>query len=199
MAVYNAIKYNHDFVGNAGNLTLLSTFTSDGSDSNATFDSSLITSTFEEYLFIYNNIHPETDNQNWTFNGSIDNGSNYNVTKTTTFFTAEHNEDGSADNVSYSTTQDIAQGTGYVDLHHDGTGNDNDQSASGIMRLYNPSNTTFVKHFLAQTSASTGGNSSVNSFVAGYFNTTSAINNIQFKFSSGEIQGGTVQMFGVSG
>ena len=199
MAVYNAIKYNHDFVGQAGNLTLLSTFTSDGSDSNATFDSSLITSTFEEYLFIYNSIHPESDNQDWTFNGSIDNGSNYNVAKTTIFFTAEHNEDGSATNVYYSAGQDLAQGTGYVDLHHDGVGNDNDQCVSGIMKLYNPSNTTFVKHFVSQVSGMSGGNSSVNSFSSGYFNTTSAINNIQFKFASGEIQGGTVQLFGVSG
>ena len=196
MANYNAIRYNHDFLGQGGSFVLLSTFTSDGSDDNATFNNTIITDAYSEYLFIWNSIHPETDSQNWTFNGSIDNGSNYNVVKTTTFFSAELNEDGSADNVSYSTSQDLAQGAGYVDLHHDGTGADADQCTSGIMKLFNPSSTTFIKHYIAQTSASTAGNSAVNSFSAGYFNTTSAINNIQFKFASGEIQAGTVQVFG---
>jgi hypothetical protein len=184
-------------VGKAGTLIPLSTFTSDGSDDDATFNSSVITSDYDEYLFIWNSIHGESDGQNWMFNGSVDNGSNYNVTKSTSFFTAEHNEDGSATSVYYSTSQDLAQGTGYVDLNHDGVGSDNDQCTSGYMTLYNPSSTTFVKHFITRTQCSTSGNSTADSFVGGYLNTTSAVNNIQFKFSSGEIQGGTVQLFGV--
>jgi len=178
-------------------LVLLSTFTSDGSDSDATFTSSHITSTYKEYLFVFNNIHPETDNTNLEFHPSIDNGSNYNIAKTTSFFNAEHNEDDTGTNVYYSTGSDLAQGTGGQRFNSDGIGADADQSISGIFRLYNPSSTTFVKHFIGNFNFSSLGNSSFNTFVGGYANTTSAINNVQFKMSSGEIQGGTIDLFGV--
>ena len=178
-------------------LVLLSTFTSDGSDANATFNSSLITSTYKEYLFVFNNIHPETDNKYLEFHPSIDNGSNYNIAKTTTFFNAEHNEDDSAANVYYLTSADLAQGTGGQRFNGDGIGADADQSISGIFRLYNPSSTTFVKHFIGNFSFSSAGNSSYNTFVAGYANTTSAVNNVKFQMSSDEIQGGTIDLFGV--
>ena len=179
-------------------LTLLSTFTSDGSDANATFDSSIITDAYDEYLFIFNSIHPQTDNTNLDFHPSIDNGSNYNIAKTTTFFNAEHNEDNSATNVYYSAGADLAQGTGAQRFNSDGIGADADQSISGIFRLYNPSSTTFVKHFAGNFNFSSAGNSSLNTFVAGYANTTSAVNNVKFQMSSDEIQGGTIQVFGVS-
>ena len=194
MATYKSIAYSPLSAG--GSQVLLSTFTSDGSDASASFDSSLITSTYNEYLFIFASIHPETTG-NWMFNGSIDNGSNYNVTKTTTHFNSGQKEDTSSTGVYYMAGQDLAQGTGYVDLHHDGTGADADQCNSGWVSLFNPSSTTFVKHFLTQASASTAGNSSVHSFVEGYFNTTSAINNIQFKFACDEIQAGTIKLYGV--
>ena len=179
-------------------LTLLSTFTSDGSDANATFNSSLITSTFDEYLFIFNNIHPQTDSKYFEFHPSIDNGSNYNIAKTTTLFSAEHNEDGSAANVYYGASGDLAEGTGGQRLTYDGLGADADQSVSGILRLYNPSSTTFVKHFTGNFSMSSGGNSVFSVFIAGYANTTSAVNNVKFQMSSGEIQGGTISLFGVA-
>tara|TARA_B100001059_G_scaffold21508_1_gene17303 strand:+ start:620 stop:1210 length:591 start_codon:yes stop_codon:yes gene_type:complete len=196
MANYNAIRYNHDFAGNAGNLTLLSTFTSDGSDATASFTSG-IDSTYEEYLFVFNNIHCETNDKVFQFNVSVDGGSNYNVAKTTSFFEAYHNEGDSATALTYNTGTDLAQGTGFQTLLN-GLGNGNDESVSGILKLFNPSSTTFVKHFIATLQGYNHGDYSLNEFVAGYANTTSAINAVQFKMNSGEIQGGTIQLFGVS-
>jgi len=184
-------------------LTLLSTFTSDGSDDNATFNSSLITSTFDEYLFIFNNIHPETDGAELTFNVSIDNGSNYNIAKTSTAFWSEQVESGGGQ-LQYRTGQDSAQGTGEQIIMND-LGNGNDEAGAGVMRLFNPSSTTFVKHFICRHQyyhfGSANGNTAgyaIDNYTTGYANTTSAINNIRFIMSSGEIQGGTISLFGVA-
>ena len=198
MATYKSIRYNVDYGGKAGALIPLSTFTSDGSDDDASFDSSLITSDYDEYLFIINNIHAEEDGDGkFTFNLSVDNGSNYNVTKTTTNYQAEHDEGNTSAQFLYKLGDDLAQGTGFQALNAAGIGNDNDQCISGFLILYNPSSTTFVKHFLSSTNAYQDNNTSNNSYMAGYGNTTTAVNNVQFKLSSGEIQGGTIQMFGV--
>tara|TARA_B100001093_G_C26711466_1_gene963604 strand:- start:506 stop:1099 length:594 start_codon:yes stop_codon:yes gene_type:complete len=196
MAVYNAIKYNHDFSGNAGNLTLLSTFTSDGSDATASF-TSLIDSTYEEYLFVLNSIHAETDDKHLTFQTSTNGGSSYGVTLTNTNFSSRHQENGGTGSIAY-TDNDVVQGTGFAVIG-EGFGNAAEESGSGILRLYNPSNTTFVKHYVSQISLMNFSSppQAVNYYTAGYFNTTTAINAIQFKMNSGEIQGGTIQMFGV--
>jgi len=177
-------------------LVLINTFTSDGSDSDATFTSSHITSTYKEYLFVFNNMHPETDEVDLQFNASVDNGSNYNVAKTTTAFWAEQIESGDAAQIQYRTGDDLAQGTGYQTVM-DALGNGNDESGAGIMRLYNPSDTTFVKHFITQVQYYHKSDYAINLFTAGYLNTTSAVNNIRFQMSSGEIQGGTIDLFGV--
>ena len=177
-------------------LVLISTFTSDGSDSDATFTSSHITSTYKEYLFVFNNMHPETDEVDLQFNASVDNGSNYNVAKTTTAFWAEQIESGDAAQIQYRTGDDLAQGTGYQTVM-DALGNGNDECGSGFMRLYNPSSTTFVKHFITQVQYTHKSDYAINLFTSGYLNTTSAVNNIRFQMSSGEIQGGTIDLFGV--
>jgi hypothetical protein len=195
MATYNAIKYNVDYGGFAGSLIPIATFTSDGSDSNATFTSG-IDSTYDKYLFIINNIHPQTDNTTFGFNGSADSGSNYNVTKTTTFFRATQEENDSSAALSYETGKDIAQGTGDQQLAQSLSA-DNDGNVSGKLWLFNPSSTTFVKHFIATVNETHGGDISINTHVAGYFNTTSAVDAVRFQMASGEIQGGTIQMFGV--
>jgi hypothetical protein len=176
-------------------LVLLSTFTSDGSDATASFTSG-IDSTYKEYMFVFNNIHPQTDYATLLFNGSTDGGSNYNVTKTTTFFQAYHDEGDSATTLDYTTTTDLAQSTAFQNLGY-GLGNDNDENASGILKLYNPSSTTHVKHFVSRINMNEYSGFSVDYNVAGYLNTTSAIDAIQFKMSSGEIQGGTIDLFGV--
>ena len=201
MANYNAIRYNHDFLGQGGSLVLLSTFTSDGSDANATFDNTIITDTYSEYVFIVNSLHPETNAKYLGFSPSIDNGSNYNLTNTSTMFFAYHREDnGGSTALEYGSGQDTHDGSNV--LISGDTGNEADECVSGIFKLYNPSSTAFVKHFVGQMNSSDGGSGTATydfaAYSAGYINTTSAVNNIKFTFNSGEIQGGTIHVFGVS-
>ena len=132
------------------------------------------------------------------FNGSDDSSSHsYDVTKTTSLFRAYHYENGSASGLGYRTGQDIAQGTGFQDLNDD-IGNNNDSALAGYLHLFDPSSTTFVKHFIAQSILPYEDELAWNGFIAGYFNTTSAITAIQFKFDSGNIDAGTIKMYGVS-
>jgi hypothetical protein len=123
-------------------------------------------------------------------------GTNWNVTKTTTTFYSYHIENDSGAGLTYETAYDLAQGTGFQYLASD-LGNGNDESASGSMVLYNPSSTTFVKHFLHSGNRYVGSDISANDFVAGYGNTTSAVTGIQFKMSSGNIDDGIIKMYGV--
>jgi len=195
MATYQSIRYNVDYQGKAGSLMPLLLFTSDGSDATADFTSK-IDSTYDEYLFIFNDIHPETNDKafQWQVNASGESG--YNETITSSAFRALHDEGDATTSLEYSGGSDKAQGTSYQVLI-DGIGNDNDQTCSGLLRLYNPSSTTFVKHFVSQMHKSHHSDYAQIYFIAGYINTTTAIDDIQFKMSSGEIQAGTIQMFGV--
>ena len=175
-------------------LVLISTFTSDGSDATATFTSG-IDSTYKEYLLVLNNIHPETNGTTLAFQTTTD-GSNFNVTTTSTFFQFRHKEDGSTQGLEYEGGSDQAQGTSFQRLSATVLG-DSDSGCSGILKLYNPSSTTFVKHYVSQIVHPQSSGSQMSEFTAGYFNTTSAITGIQFKYESGEIQGGTIDLFGV--
>ena len=192
MSVYNAIKYDPI---NAGSLTLISTFTSDGSDATATFASG-IDSTYKEYLFIINNIHPETDGANFLF--QVDTGTNtsYNQTITSTFFTAFHKEDDATPGVEYTTSLDQGQGTAFQNLNSS-SGNGNDECSSGTLRIFNPASGTFIKHFFSRFSSYIENDQMTDLHVAGYVNTTTALTRVQFKFNSGEIQAGTIGLFGV--
>jgi hypothetical protein len=177
-----------------GAMTLLETQTA-SSSSTISFTSG-IDSTYDEYIFTFINAHPETNDVALVFNLSIDGGSNYNVTKTTTAFRAIHDEADSSTALEYRTSQDLAQSTAFQQLG--GSGNDNDQAISGTLRLFNPSSTTFVKHFIATNNACDEGDGSRNNFVSGYANTTSAVNAVQFKFASDAIDAGTFKLYGVS-
>ena len=159
-----------------------------------------IDDTYKEYIFKFYDVHPSAaDSYSVTFNGSIDSGSNYNVTKTTTVFRAYHDEGDTATAVDYRTGSDIAQGTGFQTLGADGyLDDDADSCIAGTLHLYDPSNTTFVKHFIATTNMVVSGPQTSNNFVAGYFNTTSAIDAIQFKMSSGTIDAGVIKLYGIS-
>jgi hypothetical protein len=139
-----------------------------------------IDSTYDEYIFKFINIHPATNGATFTFNGSTDGGSSYNVTKTTTHFIAIHSEADDEASVSYYTGQDLAQSTAYQNLGFE-IGNVSDESFSGTLQLFEPSSNTFVKHFTAKNNYYNDADRSFNSFVAGYGNTTSAINAIDFK------------------
>ena len=179
----------------AKSMILLDTFTSDGSDDTATFASS-IDSTYKEYVFKYIDIHPQTKSNFQV--GFRDGSTAYDATKTTTFFTAHHAEDDSPASLAYSTGNDLAQSTGFHSIVFEAN-TDNDNSVSGTLHLYDPSSTTFVKHFfsICNSASDDGGDLSVNAYTAGYCNVTAAIDGVQFKFARGQIQGGVIKMYGV--
>ena len=154
-----------------GSLNLISTQTA-SSSSTISFTSG-IDSTYDEYVFKFINIHPATDNAQFSFQGNVAGGSGYNETITSTQFEAYHTEDGSATSLAYKTARDQAQGTGFQTLSL--PTHENDNGASGYLHLFNPSSTTFVKHFIAKTQIAHPSNFSMNCFTAGYFNTTSCL------------------------
>jgi len=174
--------------------TLISTATS--SDVASVAITSGIDSTYDEYMFVFTDINPATDTASFTFQCSIDSGSNYNVAMTTTTFRAYNKEDDSSTDFSYSTGADQAQGTAYQRLIYY-MGNGSDESGAGILNLFSPSSTTYVKHFYSNTQQLQSGDVSVNAYAAGYFNTTSAIDAISFKMSSGNFDG-VIQMYGIA-
>ena len=153
--------------------------------------------TYKEYLFTFKDIHPATDSTDFSFQGNVAGGSGYNETITSTFFRSYHGEDGSSGTLSYYTTLDQAQGTGFQALCEN-VGNDNDAQLSGTLHLFNPSSTTFVKHFIARTVIYAESNFAVENYIAGYFNTTSAIDEIQFKMDSGNIDAGDICLYGIN-
>jgi len=175
-----------------GSLVLLSSATA---SSSASIEFSL--GSYKEYKFFFVDIHPQTDSVNLQMNFSTDSGSNYNVTKTTTYFRAAHDEANTDTFLAYSTGADLAQSTTFQRLQND-LGNGADESCSGSLTLYNPSSTTYVKHFISTSNAYFASDYTQNVFVAGYANTTSALTNIKFEMSSGNIDDGKILMFGVN-
>ena len=191
----NGVK-NITSVGSVGtgDLVFISKQTA-SSDASISFTSD-INSSYKEYIFFFNNIHPSNDNVDFYINASVDGGSNYNVTKTTTFFRAGHDEAGSGAAIEYRTSEDLAQSTGGQIILQQ-MGNDNDQCGSGTLHLFNPSSTTFVKHFISRVDGMAHNNQILSDFIAGYFNTTSAINAIQFSIEAGTIESGDICLYGI--
>jgi len=182
-------------ISQLGSLTHISTATASSSAS-IEFTSG-IDSTYKEYVFYWVNCHPSIDFTRLQFNLSTDSGSTYAVTKTTTSFRAFHDEADTDSALSYEAGNDLAQSTGFQDLS-DYNGNANDEASSGYLHLFNPSSTTFVKHFIANINSVQYSNYSINTFVAGYGNTTSAIDAVKFQMSSGNIDAGQILLFGVN-
>jgi len=198
-AASKALKWNSGADGFetgdvAGSMVLLATETA-SSSATISFTSD-IDDTYDEYIFKFINLHPATDNVQLMFDFSIDGGSNYNVSKTHTFIDSYHDEADTDATLTYSTAHDMT-GTGFAKFNFN-VGNDNDQSASGHMHLFDPSSTTFVKHYMAQQNNSHNSDYTRNTYVAGYGNTTSAVDAVQFKFSSGNIDSGVIKMYGVT-
>jgi hypothetical protein len=177
-----------------GALTLLSTQTASASAS-IEFTSGL-DSTYDSYIFKMIDIHPETNGSNITFQCSTDSGSTYATTVTSTYFQAFHFENDSGANLEYAAAKDLAQSTSFQNIAT-GIGSDNDQNYGGSLQLYNPSSDTFVKHFIVNGNSADASDITINQIPAGYFNTTSAIDAIQFKMSSGNFDG-IIKMYGVS-
>ena len=177
-----------------GALNLISTQTA-SSSSTISFTSG-IDSTYDEYVFKFYDIHPATDATGFTFQADTGTNTNYNQTITSTHFQARHNEDGSDGNLAYNTGRDQAQGTAFQPISNT-IGNDNDQSLSGYLQIFNPSSSVFVKHFISTTQHSQDAQYTFNPFCAGYFNTTSAIDEIQFKPNTGTIDSGKIKLYGI--
>ena len=180
-----------------GAMNLISTQTASGS-ANLSFTSG-IDSTYDEYVFTFINMHPSAS-ANLEFNATTD-GTNYNIVKTSTAFYTTHRENGSGGALGYSGV-DEAQATGFQQLTTgDNVATDNDASIVGELHIFNPSNTTFVKHFISKTNfmGVDGSNKSSNGgYIAGYFNTTTALTGFQFKMRSGNIDSGVIKLYGVS-
>ena len=189
--------------GFGGNMVFIKKLTASSSATLSFVDGSdgvVLDDTYKEYVFTFNNIHPSNDARDFQFNMSIDAGSNYNVTKTTTAFRAYHQENDGAAVLGYSADDDLAQGTGFQNLS-DAIDGANDASCSGYLHLFNPSSTTFVKHFIANTQflAHSGSSDySMNYFIAGYGNTTSAVDAIRFQMNSDNIDAGDICLYGIA-
>ena len=185
--------------GFGGSMVFIKKLTASGSSTLSFVDGAsgvVLDNTYKEYMFTFNNIHGSENNFKFQFNLSTDGGSNYNVTKTTTYFRAYHTE-GGASGLGYRTAGDLTQSTDYQILFID-LENQNDNSGSGSMQLFNPSSTTFVKNFMATSSFIQNSEVAQNSFVAGYGNTTSAVNAIRFQGSSGNIDSGDICLYGIA-
>ena len=187
------------FSASLGSMTLIKTLTlSNAATASFVHGSSSVVfnDTYPIYKFEFINIHPVTDNVQWMHNGSIDTGSNYNVVKTNTVFEGEKAEGSDNGTLNYISGHDHAQDTGGKKLTYN-CGNDNDQSLSGELMLFNPSSSTFVKHYIAVVSNSHNGNYEKNTYTAGYYNTTSDIDAFKFFYSSGNIGSGTIKLYGI--
>ena len=180
-----------------GALTHIKTLTA-SSSANLSFvhgsASVVLDGTYKEYIFKYYDIHPSA-NSMLSVNFR-DGGTNYDATKTSTFFEAYQNEAGTSTSLAYVTDYDLAQSTAVQRLGYVGT--ENDESCAGYMHLFDPANTTFVKHFISQTHGYHGSNIAINSFVSGYCNTTTAIDGVQFSMNAGNIDSGTIKLYGVT-
>ena len=154
-----------------------------------------ITSTYGEYIFGFYNISPASDSVDFQFQVNADGESGYNETITSTSFMAHGYEDGGGSSMNYQTAEDQANGTAFQTIA-DIVGNGADESLDGHLHLFNPSSTTYVKHFYARLSYYGADNSAKDSFPAGYFNFTAALTNVRFKFASGNFDG-EIKLWGV--
>lgn len=202
MATYSAIRYNFDLPGSSkGNsLELIKTLTA-SSDSTLSFvDGSngvVLDNTYKTYLFKIINVHPSTNSGGFTVNFSIDTGSNYNVTKTTNVYVAQHQEGGSGGQIGYQSGYDLAGSTSDQEITQNINATD-DNSGCGNLYLFNPSNTTFVKHFISETASMFANARAWHNFVGGYCDTTSAIDAVRFNFEGGgNIDSGIIKLYGI--
>ena len=196
------VKYNNNSISSvtavglsSGSLNLLATNTISSGVSSSSFTSN-IDSTYDTYMFKFINIHPASDGVKFSVNFR-DGSSAFDATKTTTFFSALHSEADGTPQLLAETGQDIAQGTGYQNLVND-VGNGADESVSGEMFLFSPSSTTFVKHFISRVNSYHNSNITQDNSVAGYCNVTAAIDGVDFKMTSGNIDSAVIKMYGLS-
>jgi len=177
-----------------GALNLISTQTA-SSSSTISFTSG-IDSTYDSYVFKFYDIHLVTDGAEFQFQADTGTNTSYNQTITSTYFLAEHNEGDSSASLSYQTNRDLAQSTSFQDFGVD-VGTDNDQCSAGFLNIFNPSSSTFVKHFTGTLQQAHQNDLSLVGYVAGYFNTATPLTRFQFKASSGNFDG-VIKLYGIS-
>ena len=158
----------------------------------------VLDSTYPIYKFEFINIHPATNTAKLTFQGDTGTNTSYNQTITSTFFTSQHKEDGSGGGLGYESSHDQAQGSAFQDITN-GIGNLNDENMNGELTIFSPSSDTFVKHFISTVQSNYNLEWSMNSYMAGYFNTTSAIDAIRFQMNGGNIDSGVRKLYGIGG
>ena len=184
---------------NLGSMVLIKTLTLSNA-ANASFvdgaSSVVLDNTYSTYIFKFINIHPSVNNAHFLFQGSVDTGSNYGVAITSSAFSTEHNEADTSTDLSYQTSVDLAQSTNFQRITSSGSHN-NDDCSVGMLHLFQPSSTTFVKHFMINGNTVADAYT-VGTFIAGYFNSTSAIDAIQFKMASGNIDSGQIKLYGIA-
>ncbi len=205
------VKLNNNGVKNAtafgsisslGSMVFIKKLTASSSSTLSFVDgasSVVLDNTYKEYVFIFNNVHASAGGVSvyLQFQGSTNSGSSYGVNITSTYFDAIHGEDGAGGALSYQTAFDLAQSTSFQSIATL-LGGDNDNGTCGILHLFNPSSTTFVKHFTCTMNHAAASDESKNSYIAGYFNTTSAIDAIQFKLSTNNLQSGDICLYGIA-
>ena len=196
--VNNSLASVDDVSGIDDSVVLIKTLTA-SSSANLSFvhgtSDVVLDSTYPIYLFKCINIHPASDNQKFNVNFTTD-GTNWNVTKTTSLFRAQHDEADTDTSLAYDTGDDTAQGTGDQMLNTE-IGADNDQCSSGELWLFAPSSTTFVKHFMSNFNGTMNIDYSNQDIMGGYCNTTSAVTGVRFLFASGNIDAGTIKLYGI--
>ena len=199
-AVKNATSFGS--ISSLGSMTFIKKLTASSSATLSFVDGTdgvVLDNTYKEYVFTFNNIHPATDGASFQFNLSTDSGSNYNVVKTTTSFFAYNNEANTSTSLSIDSATDLAQSTSdQILASNNGIGNDNDQSGSGYLQIFNPSSSVFVKHFLSRFQYYVDIDYTKENYIAGYGNTTSAVDGIRFKMSSGNIDAGDICLYGIA-
>ena len=174
--------------------TLINTLTASNSSSLA--DTSSMTSTYDEYMFVCTDIGPATNSAEFGFQVNADGESGYNEQAISTYFEAYHNEGGTSYNLDYVTTHDLALGTGLIELSYN-VSSDADSSCAGILHIFSPSNTTFVTNFMARFNEYEHNDYTNSPFIAGYINVAAAITGIEFKMSTGNFDG-VIQMYGIA-
>ena len=189
------------FSGVLGAMTLIKTVTASDGDATVAFEdgsaSVVLDSTYPIYRITISGAHPEEDAKYMTMQFNAAGGSGYDETITSTFFRVQHMENDSGTELAYYADSDQAQGTDFQRLVRN-INNDNDSSAAGWLRIFNPSSTTFVKHFISRCHSVGNAVHAADCLAAGYFNTTSAIDEIQFKMNTGDIDAGDICLYGIN-
>ena len=206
---FGLVKHNNNSISaitsapniGSGDITLIKTIDASSSSTISFVHGSsdvVLDNTYPIYMFRFINIHGSTD-ANFTFNLSTNSGSNYNITKTTTYFNSAHSEDDSSEaQIEYRTSDDLAQ-SGNFQILHKSMDSGNDDCGVGELFLFNPHSNEFVKNFISRNIYVSNGadGTAKNSYISGYANTTSAVNAIQFAMSSGNIDSGTIKLYGI--